>query len=104
VDADAPTEIFVDKVSIGTTPITKWPLRPGARKVVAKGPKGKVQKFDVTVYAAQEVTPADDRLVAAPGGRAGDLRRCGYDSGARRMLAMCMPLSCMHTICTRSPV
>jgi hypothetical protein len=56
VDADAPTEIFVDKVSIGTTPITKWPLRPGARKVVAKGPKGKVQKFDVTVYAAQEVT------------------------------------------------
>ena len=56
VDADAPTEIFVDKQSIGTTPILKWPLRPGLRKVVAKGPKGKTQRFDVTIYAAQEIS------------------------------------------------
>lgn len=54
VEAEFPTEIIVDKAPIGTTPIKKWPLLPGPHKMEAKGPRGKRQRFDITIYAAQE--------------------------------------------------
>ncbi|MEZ4368689.1 MAG: serine/threonine-protein kinase [Kofleriaceae bacterium] len=54
VDSTASAEIFVNNVPIGETPITRVPLRPGVHKVRAKGPRGKVQTFEVTIYGAKD--------------------------------------------------
>ena len=56
LEADAKTTIYIDGQKIGTTPLTRHPLRPGVHQVKAIGPKGKTQRFEVSIYAAQDNT------------------------------------------------
>jgi serine/threonine protein kinase len=55
-DAKAIIKIVVGdrEREIGPTPITRWPLDPGVHKVKAIGPRGKVQRFEVTIYGGQD--------------------------------------------------
>jgi serine/threonine-protein kinase len=53
LEADAKTTIYIDGRKVGLTPITDHPLSPGVHQVKAIGPKNKIQRFEVTIYAAQ---------------------------------------------------
>jgi len=54
VDASAKTTIYIDSRNIGEAPITRYLLAPGVHHIKAMGPKGKVKRFDVTIYATQD--------------------------------------------------
>jgi serine/threonine protein kinase len=54
VDASAKTTIFIDGRNVGEAPITRYLLAPGVHHVKAVGPRGKVKKLDVTIYATQD--------------------------------------------------
>jgi serine/threonine protein kinase len=54
IDADAKTTIFIDGKRIGEAPLTRLPLPPGIHKIKAIGPRSKVQKFEITIYAAKD--------------------------------------------------
>ncbi len=54
IDADKPTEIFVDGTARGFTPITRIALSPGPHKVKAVGPRKKTKKFEITIYGGQD--------------------------------------------------
>jgi len=54
IDADKPTEIFVDGTSRGFTPIDRIALSPGPHKVKAVGPRKKSKRFEITVYGGKD--------------------------------------------------
>jgi serine/threonine-protein kinase len=56
LEADAKTTIYIDGQKVGLTPLTNHPLSPGVHQVKAIGPKNKIQRFEVTIYAAQPNT------------------------------------------------
>ena len=56
IEATAKTTIYIDEKFIGDTPLTRYALPPGIHKVKAVGPKGKIRKFNITIYAAQDAT------------------------------------------------
>ncbi len=54
VDASAKTQIFIDNQRVGEAPITRLPLGPGVHHVKAIGPKSKIKKFDISIYATED--------------------------------------------------
>jgi serine/threonine protein kinase len=54
ITASEKTSIVIDNHPVGDIPLTNWPLAPGVHHVKAYGPRNKVKKFDITIYAAQD--------------------------------------------------
>jgi hypothetical protein len=54
LEANAKTTVYIDGRNYGETPITLLALPPGVHKVKAIGPKGKVKRFDITIYGGKD--------------------------------------------------
>jgi serine/threonine protein kinase len=57
IDANAKTTVFIDSQRIGEAPITRLPLAPGVHHVKLIGPKSKVRRFDVSIFATKDTDP-----------------------------------------------
>jgi hypothetical protein len=54
ISANAKTQIYVDNVSMGETPLTRVALAPGPHKLRAVGPRGKVVLKNITIYGGRD--------------------------------------------------
>jgi serine/threonine protein kinase len=54
LEASAKTTIFIDEKYAGPTPLTRYPVLPGIRKIKAIGPKNKITKFEVRIYGGKD--------------------------------------------------
>jgi hypothetical protein len=59
LDANAKTKIFIDNKYAGDTPLTRYLVAPGVHQVKAIGPKGKIKKFEIKIYAAKDTNWPD---------------------------------------------
>ncbi len=57
IDANAKTVVYIDSQRIGEAPITRLPLAPGVHHVKLIGPRSKVKRFDVSIFATKDTDP-----------------------------------------------
>ncbi|MCE9578192.1 MAG: protein kinase [Deltaproteobacteria bacterium] len=57
IDANAKTIVYIDSQRIGEAPLTRVPLAPGVHHIKLIGPKSKVKRFDVSIFATKDTDP-----------------------------------------------